>query len=185
MGVDAFALNVEDVTDSWSTDAIAQMFNTASGTSLKLFFSFDMTHFSDPSQFLFLIEQYFDNETYYTYNGLPVVSTFNGGASQYTFGEDSVNDGWTIHLKQGLSFDIFFMPDFDDAPDYPDSFFNTYPVVDGAFGWESAWPEISEGLVNVSDSVDQTMLSSAQAASKAYMMRRSRPPQITTILTAK
>jgi len=173
MGVDAFALNVEDATDSWATAAISQMFNTASGTSLKLFFSFDMTHFSDPSQFLSLIEQYHDNAAYYTYNGLPVVSTFNGGASSFTFGEDSVNDGWNIKLKQALSFDIFFMPDFDDAPNYPNSFFSTYTVVDGAFSWESAWPEISQGLTNVSDSVDQTMLSSARAASKAYMMRRS------------
>ena len=64
------------------------------------------------------------------------------------------------------------MPDFDDAPGYPNSFLDTYPVFDGAFGWELAWPEISEALVNVSESVDQTMLSSAHAAPKAYMMRR-------------
>lgn len=172
MGVDAFALNVEDVSDSWATAAIEQLFNTASATSLKLFFSFDMTHFIDPSTFLSLIEQYHNNTAYYTYNGLPVVSTFNGGASSFTFGEASVNEGWNVHLKQALPFDIFFMPGFDDASDYPNSFFETFTVVDGALGWDSAWPWISEGIANVSDSVDRSMLRAAQNSSKAYMMRR-------------
>jgi glucan endo-1,3-alpha-glucosidase len=186
MGLDAFALNVEDATDSWATAAIAQMFSTCAGTPLKLFFSFDMTHFTDPSTFLFLIEQYYQNDAYYKFNGLPVVSTFNGGASAYTFGEDNVSDGWDIHLKKALSFDIFFMPDFDDAPNYPNSFFDTFPVVDGALGWEAAWPEIGQGLTNVSDTVDQVMVSSAKAASKAYIMRRSSPDYlyiITKIVT--
>lgn len=63
------------------------------------------------------------------------------------------------------------MPDFDDASGYPDSFFDTFNVVDGGFSWESAWPYADGGFANVSDTVDSTMIDAAHAAGKFYMMR--------------
>lgn len=69
----------------------------------------------------------------------------------------------------------FFVPDFDDvtgAADnaYDASFFQNYPVVDGVFSWESAWPQESEDLVNVSSAKDQTSLQAARAAGlKLYL----------------
>jgi glucan endo-1,3-alpha-glucosidase len=170
-GFDAFALNLPS-TDSWATDAVSHLFAAASGTSFKLFFSFDMTRFSNPSQFLPVLEQYAANESYYLQNGRPFVSTYKGGT--LTFGQSNANTGWTVAFRQPLvqrGIDPFFVPDFDDANGYPSGFFETFTVADGAFSWESAWPQNSQGRVNVSDSVDQSVLQEAMAARKMYMMR--------------
>lgn len=175
-GFDAFALNVPG-TDSWATNAIQLLFNAArSDGSFKLFFSFDMTHFNSPSQFLPLITQYANDSAYFQQNGRPFLSTFNGGTM--TFGQSTPNDGWNTALLQPLQaqrITPFFVPDFDDWSGYPNGFFNAFPVVDGAFSWESAWPTVGQGKVNVSDSVDQTMIETAHAAGKVYMMRKSSP----------
>jgi glucan endo-1,3-alpha-glucosidase len=62
-----------------------------------------MTGFSDPDQFTSYLEQYVTSSAYYLYNGLPLVSTFNGGASSFTFGQDSVNDGWKVELQEVMA----------------------------------------------------------------------------------
>ena len=69
------------------------------------------------------------------------------------------------------------------APGFTPNFFSEYSVVDGVLGWESAWPQVSEGVVNVSDSKDQTALQAAHAAGKVYMMRQSpyHTPPATTV----
>ncbi|KAL1966115.1 hypothetical protein VTN77DRAFT_4863 [Rasamsonia byssochlamydoides] len=173
-GFDAFALNVAS-TEAWSTTAISYLFSAANNAAsdFKLFFSFDMSQFTNPSQFLPLIEQYASNDSYLLQDGRPFVSTFWGGASSYTFGQDNTNDGWNVSFRQPLlakGINPFFVPDFDDWSGYPNGFFDTFSVVDGAFSWESAWPEVSGGKVNVSDSIDQTVLQEARAAKKVYMM---------------
>ena len=73
MGLDAFALNVIS-TDSWSMNAIAYLFEAAAGIGFHLFFSFDMTHFTDPLQFIPLLKMYTGGPAYYHYNSLPFVS---------------------------------------------------------------------------------------------------------------
>lgn len=177
MGLDAFALNLLG-TETWSTDAVGDLFNATQGTNFKLFFSFDMTHFTSPSQFIPLLEQYVNHPNYYQYrsssNGsLPFVSTYNGGT--LTFGASDPNSGWTEYFRNNLTTDIFFVPDFDDAAGYPNGFFDTFSVVDGAFSWEIAWPNAGSGKVNVSDGVDSTMITQAHAAGKIYMMRMYKP----------
>lgn len=124
--------------EDWSTEAVASLFTAASGTDFKLFFSFDMGHFTDPSQFLPILEQYACHGNYYLYDSKPLVSTFDGG--QLTFGSSSPNAGWQSTFKDAAGVDVFFVPDFNDATGYPDNFFDTFTVVDGAFSWESAWP---------------------------------------------
>ncbi|KAH8705699.1 glycoside hydrolase [Talaromyces proteolyticus] len=169
-GFDAFALNVMS-TDSWSTDAVSALFNASAGTNFKLFFSFDMTHFSDPSSFIPILKQYVGHDNYYTYDSKPFVSTFDGGT--LTFGASDPNSGWTNSFKDVLSgagIDVFFVPDFDDASNYPTDFFSTFTVVDGAFSWETAWPTVGAGVVNVSDTVDASVLGDAHSAGKIYMM---------------
>jgi glucan endo-1,3-alpha-glucosidase len=158
--------------EDWSTEAVDSLFTAAEGTDFRLFFSFDMTHFTDPSQFLPILEQYVSHDNYYLYGSKPFVSTFDGG--QLTFGSSSPNAGWQSNFKDALSdagVDVFFVPDFDDASGYLDSFFDIFTVVDGAFSWESAWPYEDAGFANVSDTVDNTMIDAAHAASKIYMMR--------------
>lgn len=159
-------------TEDWSTEAVASLFTAASGTDFKLFFSFDMGHFSDPSQFLPILEQYASHDNYYLYNSKPFVSTFDGG--KLTFGSSSPNTGWQNSFKDAASsagVDVFFVPDFDDASGYPNGFFDTFSVVDGAFSWESAWPYEDAGFTNVSDTVDSSMIEAAHNAGKIYMMR--------------
>ncbi|KAL1949763.1 hypothetical protein VTO73DRAFT_8644 [Trametes versicolor] len=173
MSLDAFALNVQDPSASWATDAIQLLFTAAAANNFKLFFSFDMSVIDQPSTFLPLFNQYQNNPAYYRHNNQPFVSTFNGGAK--SFGASSPNAGWQAQFKNVLSsqgINPFFVPDFDDygGATYDANFFNNYPVVDGVMSWESAWPEVSDGLVNVSSSKDQTALTNARAAGKLYMM---------------
>lgn len=73
MGLDAFALNIIS-TEWWSTDTIRWLFEAAQQVEFKLFFSFDMNHFSHPSQFIPLLKQYCDHNAYFMYNDLPFVS---------------------------------------------------------------------------------------------------------------
>ncbi|KAJ9199305.1 CAZyme family GH71 [Paecilomyces variotii] len=170
-GIDGFALNVMS-TDPWSTSAIDDLFVAANSSSgFKLFFSFDMTHFNDPSQFLPLIGEYHTNSAYYLQNGKPFISTYDGGT--LTFGNATPGDGWEAAFRrplEGMGISPFFVPDFDDWSGYPNGFFSAFPVVDGAFSWETAWPQVSEGKANVSDAVDATLLHDAHSVSKVYMM---------------
>jgi glucan endo-1,3-alpha-glucosidase len=73
MGFDAFALNVIS-TDEWSMAALALLFQAAAAIDFHLFFSFDMTHFANPGQFIPLLKQYIGDPAYYHYNDLPFVS---------------------------------------------------------------------------------------------------------------
>lgn len=159
-------------TDSWSTNAINYLFTAAQQEGFKLFFSFDMTHFSAPSGFLPLLEQYVSNSAYYQYNSLPFVSTFNGG--RMTFGASSPNAGWKTYLIDALAdkkIKIFFVPNFSDSTVAPSSFFDNFGDLDGVMGWDSAWPAPQNVYTNVSSTVDEGYMASAAKSNKVYMMR--------------
>lgn len=85
LGVDAFVLNVGSATEAWAIEAVAALFIAAESLGFKLFFSFDMTWFTDPSQFMPMLLQYIENDAYYMHNGLRVVSTFSVNASVLTY----------------------------------------------------------------------------------------------------
>lgn len=98
--------------------------------------------------------------------------TFYGGT--LTFGASSPQIGWDENYKQALSasgIETYFVPCFSDNPGTPSSLYNTFPFVDGLFSWDSAWPYVGEGKVNVSSSVDEEFQTAAKAAKKTYMMR--------------
>jgi glucan endo-1,3-alpha-glucosidase len=133
LGADAFALNLNTDTASWATTTVTSLFNWAQTLGFKLFFSFDMTGFSSPTQFTSYLQSYVTSSAYYQYNGLPLVSTFNGGASSFTFGQDSVNDGWKVELEEVMAnagYPIYFVPAFQDVT-ITSSFFTTYPSLNG------------------------------------------------------
>lgn len=84
----------ENIHDSWATNAITYLFKHASSHNFKLLyvlqsifilptilttssFSFDMTAFDSPDDFITLLKSYITNDAYYTYEGQPFVSTFN------------------------------------------------------------------------------------------------------------
>ncbi|PNY26291.1 Glucan endo-1,3-alpha-glucosidase [Tolypocladium capitatum] len=167
-GFDAFALNTHTITDQWALDALGYLFQAADQNSFSLFMSFDtswgLIHPADIPAFL---ATYSTHSSYYKVNGKPFVSTFWGGKS-YS------NSQWDSDFRQTLSsrYGIvpFFVPDFDDWPGYPNNFVNTFPVIDGAFSWETAWPAPGNTPTNVSSSTDQNVLNQAHGAGKVYMM---------------
>ncbi|KAI0648825.1 glycoside hydrolase [Trametes meyenii] len=175
-GLDAFALNVQDATAEFATDAISKLFTAAEANDFKLFFSFHMTTLNDALTFIPLLLHYQKSSAYYLHDGRPFVSTLDGG--NVAFGQSSPNEGWQTQFKDVLArsgVNPFFVPDFDDFNNqlggtYDTQFFQDFTVVDGVFSWESAWPEVAEGHVNVSSAKDQAGLTNAHAAGKVYMM---------------
>lgn len=174
VGFDAFVLNVQNVTDDWSLTALSWIFTAAEAHDFKLFFSFDMDVLADPVDFLPLFVQYQAHPAYYRYQGYPFVSTFQG--ARKSFDMPHPNEGWTRKFRASLQdqYEIipFFVPDFDDhgGAAYDDHFFSRYPVVDGVFSWETAWPFGDDGLSDVSSAVDEVGLQCAHKAGKVYMM---------------
>lgn len=178
-GFDGFALNTHTISasDTWNTDAITYLLNAAAGTSFKMFLSFDMSWNLDVSGLGSFLAQFSNHSQYYTTSdGRPWVSTYSGGSAVS-------NEQWDSEFIQPLvarGILPYFVPDFDDWPGYPAGFFDSFPVVDGAFSWESAWPGAGTVAANVSDSVDESLIEQAHAAGKVYMMRPSPSPSPST-----
>ncbi|KAF7871660.1 hypothetical protein EAF04_003767 [Stromatinia cepivora] len=175
LGVDAFALNLAvtlDSSNSWAVSTVASLFKYAQAHNFKLFFSFDMTGFTSPSQFIPILNTYVTNSAYYKYSGQPFVSTFNGGASTFKFGQDTVNDGWKNELQAVMSASghpIYFIPSFQDVAASSSFFTTEYPTLNGTFNWNS-WPTYTTGDVPVNTIDDVTYQNAAKAAGKGFMM---------------
>ncbi|EEA23262.1 hypothetical protein TMatcc_002120 [Talaromyces marneffei ATCC 18224] len=168
-GFDGFALNTHTIsaTDTWNADAITYLLDAASGTSFKMFLSFDMSWGLDVNSLGSFLTQFTNHSQYYTTSdGRPWVSTYSGGAS-------TTNDEWDSSFIQPLvsqGVTPYFVPNFDDWSGYPTGFFDAFPVVDGAFSWESAWPGPGTAAANVSDTVDESLIEQAHGVGKVYMM---------------
>jgi glucan endo-1,3-alpha-glucosidase len=131
-GFDAFALNVGN--DDWQPARVADAYTAAqmcrdNGLHFKLFLSFDMTSLpcssaADADLLRSYINSYHSNINQLHYDGNPFVSTFAGESC--SFGQDSVNDGWTYAVKSGKPA-IYFVPSFFVDP----SQFSDYTVIDG------------------------------------------------------
>lgn len=175
-GFDGFALNTHSISssDAWNTDAIGYLLDAASGTSFKMFISFDMSWGLDVSGLPDFLLQFSNHSQYYTTDdGRPWVSTYSGGTTS--------NSDWDSSFRQPLEaqgVNPFFVPNFDNWSGYPTGFFDEFTTVDGALSWEVAWPGAGSTVSNVSDSVDSTLVKDAHAAGKVYMMRK-RAPYIT------
>ncbi|ESZ99053.1 glycoside hydrolase family 71 protein [Sclerotinia borealis F-4128] len=177
LGADAFALNLAvplDSSHSWAVNTVACLFKYAQAHDFKLFFSFDMTGFTSPSQLIPILNTYITNSAYYTYSdsGQPFVSTFNGGTSAFKFGQDTVNDGWKKGLQEPMSASghpIYFIPSFQDVAPSSSFFTTTYPTLNGTFNWNS-WPTYTAGDVPVNTIDDTIYQTAAQASKKGFMM---------------
>ncbi len=129
LGIDAFALNVQNTVDSWATNSISYIFAAAESQDFKLFFSFDMDAHNQVSYYLDIFKQYHSSSAYYQHNNLPFLSTFWGAT--LTFGSSTPNQGWQTQLRDALSnegISVYFVPAFSNAPNGPTDFFSTYPV---------------------------------------------------------
>ena len=116
-----------------------------------------------------IVRNYSTRNSYYKVGGRPFLSTFSGGTE--SFGSSSVNEFWTSAFQQ-YNLNPYFIPNFDNVPNYPNDFFTTFPVADGVFSWETAWPAPdSPAGTNVSSSIDTQAIEEAHTAGKVYMMR--------------
>jgi glucan endo-1,3-alpha-glucosidase len=114
----------------------------ATGSSFKLFFSFDMSVFpcSTPGHAAVLrkwVKTYSEHPSQLRVDGAPFVSTFAGEAC--TFGQGSAAAGWASQFKRHADFGggsgVTFVPSFFvDPVIYPSVFGG---VLDGAFAVSS------------------------------------------------
>ena len=135
MGLDAFALNVQQPNAEWALNALRLLFDAANANGFKLFFSFDMTSLScsstnDAQTLKNYINQYGSKSSSMQVNGRVLVSTFAGQTCTFG-GSGSLNDAWTRAVKPGDGSvpSVWFVPSFYVDP----STFSSLPVLDGAF----------------------------------------------------
>jgi glucan endo-1,3-alpha-glucosidase len=144
-GLDGFALNIGS--DVWQPDRVADAYAASlavfnkdtTKTAFKLFISFDMTCLSDPNLINQYITTYHGHPSQFVYAGKDFVSTFSGESPPVTFGQDNINDGWQIAIKDvlaGQGIQIYFVPAWTAVP--AQGVFDSYPVLDGIMAW-SAW----------------------------------------------
>ncbi|KAJ5797947.1 uncharacterized protein N7503_007243 [Penicillium pulvis] len=167
-GFDGFALNTHTISssDTWNIDALNYLFAAAAGTNFKLFISFDMSWGLDVTQLAAFMAPYATQDAYYMVNGQAFVSTYTGG----TISNAAWDSGFIEPLTSTYGITPFFVPDFEDFSGYPTGIFSAYPVLNGVYSWESAWPSPGTTPANVSDSVDSAALQEAHAAGRVYMM---------------
>jgi glucan endo-1,3-alpha-glucosidase len=167
LGVSAFALNVGTPNADWCKEAIERLFNAASGTDFKIFFSLD--HYAEPDPWAFqdMLTTYWNHESYYRAgpDSLPFLSTFLDAGRGSSDWQDFFGD---------LPSRPYFVPMFDQSEGYytnPEAFWNYWAnTLDGSFSWEQAWPGTSDTHSNVSTVADERVMGVAHGLGKDYMM---------------
>jgi glucan endo-1,3-alpha-glucosidase len=137
-GLDAFVLNLGS--DDWQPARIADAFAAAknAGPKFKIGFSFDMTVLrcggsSNATLLQNYINTYSSHPNILQYDNKMLITTFAGQSC--TFGQASVDAGWTFAIKTGLPA-VYFIPSFFVDP----ATFSSYPSTDGQFNWNGGWP---------------------------------------------
>ncbi|KAJ7471197.1 glycoside hydrolase family 71 protein [Mycena galericulata] len=161
-GIDGFALDVGR--DPWQWNRVADAYAAAKGQGpfFKLFMSFDMgslpcASLQDAPPLRNYIQTYRNHPNQFMYNGKPLVSTFAGESCR--FGSGNLNDGWNNALKSGQP-PIHFIPSFFvDSASFPG-----LTVIDGAFHWNSAWPQ---GNYDINFTPDMSYIS--KLGGRSYM----------------
>ncbi|KAK4184087.1 glycoside hydrolase [Podospora australis] len=161
LGLDAFALNIQNPSAPWTKTTLQFLFSTAAELGFKLFFVADMAVISSPKDFLPLYRQYATNHSaYYHFAGKPFLSTFSGGHHPPS--------SWGRLVPTP-----FFVPNFREES-YSASFFSARDdgtQIDGIASWETAWPWSGpDNSSLVSSDIDTDNLKMARAKGKVYMM---------------
>lgn len=182
VGLDGFALNIGDPTESYVGATLEYLYDYASGTGFKLFVSMDVSESgaacnagrsccNGPNDYSSIFSQFLSNEaSYLGPNGLPMISTYSSGGVE--------PDAWHS-WKVSLDFQMYFVPMFDDTDGYYDStsgWWSTWGnLVDGVFSWEAAWPTVADGSSTDVGSLspDMPVINSASASQKSYMIALS------------
>lgn len=170
LGIEAFAMNVGQPGEAWAQSAIRQLFDKADQTGFKLFFSLDFYQTGDVNSYTDIVSEFITRDSYLRAgpDNLPVVSTFSvGGVGP---------EGFQTWMDTNYDGKVYFLPNADGSAGYedPETWFQTWGgVVDGVFGWETAWPSGGDTPANVSDAVDTAVMNAAHGAGKTYMARKS------------
>lgn len=88
LGIDAFALNIGTPGADWTRNTLSQLFDIASSTDFKLFFSMDLLQDSDLGAYEDILSVYLGHPSYLraSVDNLPVLSTYSvGGYGPETF----------------------------------------------------------------------------------------------------
>ncbi|KAI5123868.1 hypothetical protein M0805_005685 [Coniferiporia weirii] len=176
-GIDAFALNIGS--DSWQSTQVSYAYQAAeqSGTSFKLFISFDMTALpcatpADAAALREYITTYSGSSAQFKYDSKVFTSTFSGESCE--FGQGSVTEGWSSQFTSQLTGrnEVFFVPSFFVDP----ATFGTYSsVTNGQFNWNAGWP------ISVTSSSFEASLQQAGAVEGALVYNTPGSPLMTEI----
>ncbi|KAF3762045.1 family 71 glycoside hydrolase [Cryphonectria parasitica EP155] len=146
--IDGFALNIGS-SDPYTLTQLRQAFAAAEaqrheqgqrGHEFVLFLSFDMAagHW-DVDQLVALIREFRDSPVYYTVDGQPLVSTFEGPGWA---------DNWPAVSRAAGG--IFLVPDWSSLG--PHGVGNKADLIDGAFSW-CAWPRADQQRMTTEEDV--------------------------------
>lgn len=156
-GIDAFVLNIAPPLAGTTSIQVANAFKAANdlGSDFKLFFSFDYLGGGEPwaaYDVITLLKTYAPNTAHFKYQGLPLVSTFEG----------TNNIGDWAWIRASVPGGIFFVPDWSSLG--PGGITSELGTIDGAFSWD-LW---STGATDMTDDADKAWKTAL--GSKAYMM---------------
>ena len=100
--------------------------------------SFPCASPADAERLRNIVTSHLKSSAQFMYNNRAFVSTFAG--ENCNFGQDNAADGWRAEFTQhpDLAGQIYFVPAFFVDPS---TFGEFHAVMDGAFAWNSGWPE--------------------------------------------
>ncbi|KKY13309.1 putative glycoside hydrolase family 71 [Diplodia seriata] len=171
MGLDGFALNIGDPSQTFVRQTLNYMFDHARDNypDFKLFISMDLWAAGSAKKglddFDDLLRDYMGHAAYYKGpNGYPFISSFADGGVH--------NTTW-MDWRNKWANEIYFVPDFDGSKGYylsdPGWWEYWGDVVDGIFSWESTWP--LRGHTDTSSWKNESYVrEGAFSNEKAYMM---------------
>lgn len=157
-GIDAFALNIAPPLVGTVERQVAMAFSAAeaSGTTFRLFFSFDYEGSGTPwdtADILTLLTQYAASEAYFRQEGRPFVSTFEGPGN-------SDVEQWS-EIRASVKGGIYFVPAWTSrGPSFRQD------LIDGAFSW-NMWPD---GARDMGTEADEAWMDALAGDGKSYMM---------------
>ncbi|KDR78300.1 hypothetical protein GALMADRAFT_94936 [Galerina marginata CBS 339.88] len=126
-GADAIALNIGG--DAWQGTQVATAYAAAqaSGTGLKLFYSFDLTEMDcNLSDLVARVNLYANHPNQFKVNGKVFISSYSGGCLG--------NSGWANLKAQTNGYLMPFIWDLEGQ-------FDQWPALDSWYCWGCAWPQ--------------------------------------------
>jgi glucan endo-1,3-alpha-glucosidase len=160
-GIDAFALNIA-YADQNTAGQVANAFAAAeaAGSIFKLFFSFDYIGGGQPwpaagdNSVASYLNQYKSSPSYFTYNGAPFASTFEG--------LNSIQDWAPGNSIRNAVGNIYFVPDWTSLG--TGGIGTNLNNIEGFFNWDM-WPNGPQNMTTATD-----MAWKGAIGDKAYMM---------------